>query len=145
MESIGRYSAAVYRLSQGLFNHKLRELGISSGQHDFFLVIARNEGISQKEICDHLYVDKSTTAKAVRNLVDKGYIYNKQIEHDKRFSSLYLTEKGRQAAATVQAVFAEMMGIFARDIPESTVEQTIGVLQQVIANLQEEKKRCIRE
>lgn len=145
MESIGRYSAAIHRLSQSLFNYKLMELGISSGQYDFFIVIARNEGISQKGICDHLYVDKSTTAKAVRNLLDKGYIYNKQLERDKRYSSLYLTEKGRKAAVTVEAVFAEMMEIFARDIAESTVEQTIEVLKQVIGNLQEEKRQYISE
>lgn len=54
MGSIGRYSAAVYGLSQSIFNNKLKELEISSGQYDFFLVAAKNEGINQKEISDLL-------------------------------------------------------------------------------------------
>lgn len=141
MESIGRYSAAIYRLSQSLFNNKLMELGISSGQYDFFLVIARHEGISQKGICDILHVEKSTTAKAVKNLMNKGYVYKKQIENDKRSSSLYLTEKGLKASVAVKAVFSEILEIFSYNIPESKIEETIAVLKQVIGNLQEEKRK----
>ncbi len=139
MESIGRYSAAIYRLSQSIFNHKLSGLEISSGQYDFFLAIAKNEGINQKELSASLYVEKSTTAKAVRQLENKGYIYKRQVEKDKRYSSLYLTEKGRKAAAEVKSVFTEMLDIYSKDISENMLEDTISVLKKVITNLHEEK------
>lgn len=141
MGSIGRYSAAVYRLSQSIFTNKLRELEISSGQYDFFLVIAKNEGINQKEISDLLYVEKSTTAKAVRHLETKGYVYKKQVEKDKRYTSLYLTDKGREASVVVESVFTEMLGVFSKDIPESVIEETILVLKKVINNLSKEKSK----
>ena len=145
IESVGRYSAAIHRLSQSLFNHKLAELEIGSGQHDFFLVIARHEGITQKELGDRLYVEKSTTAKAVKHLVAKGYIYKKQIEGDRRYSSLYLTEQGRKARVSVEGVFTEMLSIYARNIPEDRVDHTIEILKQVIGNLQEEKRQYAGE
>jgi DNA-binding MarR family transcriptional regulator len=141
LESIGRYSAAVYRLSQSIFSNKLKHLEIGSGQYDIFLVISRNEGLSQKEIGDKLYIEKSTTAKAVKYLLAKGYIYNKQIENDKRYSSLYLTEKGREASAAVDAVFREILGVFSEGIPDPMLEQTITVLKKVISNLQAEKNQ----
>nr|WP_312578634.1 MarR family winged helix-turn-helix transcriptional regulator [Sedimentibacter sp.] len=141
MESIGRYSAAIYRLSQSIFNNKLNELEISSGQYDFFLVIAKNEGINQKELSASLYVEKSTTAKAVRQLENKGYVYKKQVLKDKRYSSLYLTEKGRKAAVEVESVFNEMLGVFSKDISENVIEETILVLKKVINNLYEEKNK----
>ncbi len=141
MESIGRYSAAIYRLSQSIFNNKLKELEISSGQYDFFLAIAKNEGINQKELGERLYVEKSTTAKAVRHLETKGYICKNQVEKDKRYSSLYLTEKGREAAVVVESVFTEMLGVFSKDIPECVIEDTILVLKKVINNLHEEKSK----
>ncbi len=50
MESIGRYCAAIYRLSQSIMGGRLKETGLGSGQYDFFLVIAKNEGISQKDL-----------------------------------------------------------------------------------------------
>jgi len=143
MESFGRYCAAIYRLSQSIFNHKLKELKISSGQYDFFLVIAKNEGINQKELGDRLYVEKSTTAKAVKQLETKGYVYKNQVEKDKRYSALYLTETGRKASAAVESVFSEMLGIFSKDISDSKVEETVRVLKKVIQNLHEEKRKYI--
>jgi|AGTN01.2.fsa_nt_gi Transcriptional regulators len=145
MESIGRYSAGIYRLAQSIFTHKLKELEMGSGQYDFFLNIARNEGISQKELCDRLYVEKSTTAKAVKYLIAKGYIYNSQVENDKRYSALYLTEKGREASGAVESVFSEILGVFSNNVPESEIEQTILVLKKVINNLYEEKSKYTRE
>ena len=145
MESIGRYCAAIYRLSQSIFNNKLKELEISSGQYDFFLIIAQNEGINQKELGDRLYVEKSTTAKAVKHLESKGYIRKHQVEKDKRYSSLYLTEKGREASAAVESVFSEILGIFSKDIPESVIEETIPVLKKVINNLSKEKSKYAGE
>lgn len=145
MESIGRYSSAIYRLSQSIFNHKLKELEISSGQYDFFLIIAKYEGINQKELGDRLYVEKSTTAKAVKHLEAKGYIYKNQVEKDKRYFSLYLTKKGREAKTTVEAVFSEILDIFSKDIPESVIEETVLVLKKVISNLSEEKSKYAGE
>lgn len=145
MESIGRYSAAVYRLSQSILNSRLKHLEIGSGQYDIFLMVARNEGISQKEISDMLYIEKSTTAKAVKFLLARDYIYNRQVDNDKRYSSLYLTEKGREAAAAVDAVFREILGVFSEDIPDSMMEQSIMVLKKVISNLQAEKNKYVPE
>lgn len=145
MESIGRYSAAIYRLTQSIFNNKLKELEISSGQYDFFLVIAQNEGINQKELGERLYVEKSTTAKAVKQLETKGYVCKNQVEKDKRYSLLYLTDKGREASVEVESVFSEILDIFSKDIPESVIEETVLVLKKVINNLHEEKSKYTRE
>lgn len=141
MESIGRYSAAVYRLSQSIFNNRLKQLDIGSGQYDIFLVISRHEGISQKEIGDRLYIEKSTTAKAVKYLLSKGLIVNKPMGSDRRYSSLYLTEKGREASQAVETVFSDILNVFAENIPENLIDQTISVLKKVIGNLQAEKSK----
>jgi DNA-binding MarR family transcriptional regulator len=145
MESIGRYSAAIYRLTQSIFNNKLKELEISSGQYDFLYVIARNEGINQKELGERLYVEKSTTAKAVRHLETKGYVRKNQVEKDKRYSSLFLTDKGREASVELGYVFSEILDIFSKDIPENVIEETITVLKKVINNLYEEKNKYSRD
>lgn len=92
-----------------------------------------------------LFIEKSTTAKAVKFLLSKDYIYNKQIDNDKRYSSLYLTEKGREAAVVVEAVFSEILDVFSENIPDSMMEQSILVMKKVISNLQAEKNRYITE
>lgn len=139
METIGRYNAAVYRVSQSMMNYKLRDLDIRSGQYDFFYVISKNEGISQKELSNHLYIGKSTTAKAVKNLMDSGYITREQDPGDKRYYRLYLTEKGKQIAPKIEATFLEMIDIFTRDLSGNEGEQTLNGLKKILNRLYEEK------
>ncbi len=139
METIGRYNAAVYRVSQSMMNYKLRDLDIRSGQYDFFYVISKNEGISQKELSNHLYIGKSTTAKAVKNLMDSGYITREQDPGDKRYYRLYLTEKGKQVAPKIEATFLEMIDIFTRDLSGNEGEQTLNGLKKILNRLYEEK------
>lgn len=54
MESIGKLNATIYRSLQSILNFKLEDMPIQSGQHDFFYVISKNEGITQKELSEHL-------------------------------------------------------------------------------------------
>ncbi len=96
MENISKLNAAIYRNAQSIINSKLIDLNIRSGQHDFLYVISKNEGISQKELSEFLYVGKSTTAKAVKNLVENDYVKRIQDENDKRIYRLYLTDAGKK-------------------------------------------------
>jgi DNA-binding MarR family transcriptional regulator len=96
-------------------------------------------GSARKEICERLYVDKSTTAKAVKYLASKGLICNRLVKDDKRLSSLYLTGKGRAAAERIETVFSGILGIYSENIPDCEIERTISTLKKVIANLQEKK------
>ena len=52
MGNIGRFNAAIHRNAQSIINCKLRDLDIRSGQQEFFYVISKNEGISQKELSE---------------------------------------------------------------------------------------------
>ncbi|HFL3174637.1 TPA: MarR family winged helix-turn-helix transcriptional regulator, partial [Clostridioides difficile] len=94
--NVGQVNAAIYRNIQILLSSTLNDLDIKNGQYDFFLVISLREGLSQKELSEHLHISKSTTAKAVKNLTEKGYVIRKKDKEDGRLEHLYLTEKGRE-------------------------------------------------
>lgn len=141
MRNISRFNAAIYRNGQSIMNYKLRDLGIKSGQQDFFYVISKNEGISQKELSEYLYIDKSTTAKAVKNLVRNNYVKVERDKNDKRVHQLYLTQKGKEIVPKMETVFLELMDIFARDLSESEKEQTMTSLKKILNTLYEEKNK----
>ncbi|GGI65776.1 MarR family transcriptional regulator [Enterococcus alcedinis] len=145
MKSISKYNAAIYRNGQSIINYKLKDLNIKSGQHDFFYVISKNEGISQKELSEYLYVGKSTTAKAVKNLVKNNYVEVKKDEHDKRVHRLYLTEKGRETAPVIDAVFLEIVDIFTKDLTEEEKDVTYNVLKKILHTIYEEKTKLDEE
>lgn len=141
MKSISKYNAAIYRNGQSIINYKLKDLDIKSGQHDFFYIISKNEGISQKELSEYLYVGKSTTAKAVKNLVKNHYVEVKKDEHDKRVHRLYLTKKGKETAPIIESVFTEITETFTKDLNEEETEQTYTVLKKILHTIYEEKTK----
>ncbi len=141
MEPISKLNAAIYRNMQSIVNYKLKDLSIRSGQHDFLYVISNNEGISQKELSEHLYIGKSTTAKAVKNLLTNGYIKKEKDENDKRYDRLYLTEKGKEVAPQIQKIFSEIIDIVIKNLSSEEAEQTMILLKKILSNVYEEKNK----
>lgn len=145
MENISKLNAAIYRNAQSIINSKLIDLNIKSGQHDFLYVISKKEGISQKELSEILYVGKSTTAKAVKNLLENDYVKKVQDENDNRIYRLYLTEKGKEIFPKIQSVFLDLVAIFSRNLSKSEEEQTLIVLKRILDTISEEKNKITNE
>jgi DNA-binding MarR family transcriptional regulator len=139
MKSIGKLNAAIYRNMDSIVNSKLKDLPIRSGQQDFFYVVSINEGITQKELSEHLYIGKSTTAKAIKNLVDSGYIRKEKDEKDKRSDRLYLTEKGREISPRIQQGFIEVVNVAMKDLSDEEIETSIKLLNKILNNVHKEK------
>jgi DNA-binding MarR family transcriptional regulator len=141
MENISKLNAAIYRNSQSIINSKLIDLNIRSGQHDFLYVISKNEGISQKELSEFLYVGKSTTAKAVKNLVENDYVKRFQDENDRRIYRLYLTAAGKKVIPKIDAVFLELVSIISKNLSKVEEEQTVTILKRILHTISEEKSK----
>jgi DNA-binding MarR family transcriptional regulator len=139
-ETIGKLTAAINRNLQIILNHKLKDISIRSGQHDFFYVISLYEGITQKELSEWLYISKSTTAKAVKNLMDHGYVRKEKDTEDNRYDRLYLTEKGKQISAQMQETFKEVVDITTRNLSPLEIKQTKDLLKRILNNVLEENK-----
>lgn len=140
-ESIGKYVAAIHRNAQSIIGCKLGEIDINNGQYDFFFVISKNEGISQKELSEHLYIGKSTTAKAVKQLIKNDYIYREQDEKDRRYFRLYLTEKGKKIAPLVNTTFLELIEIYSKNFTPQEYEEAIKILNKILGNLRDGKSK----
>ncbi len=143
--NIGKLNAAIYRNLQSILNLKLQDVPIRGGQHDFLYVISKSEGITQKELSQALFVDKSTTAKAIKSLVSAGYIRKETLSEDKRFAGLYLTEKGQGIKAHIQETFLEAVDIVTRNLSEQEAEQAVLLLQTILSGVVEEKMRLYKK
>lgn len=145
MEPIGKLNAAIYRNLQSLINHQLGDIPILSGQCDFFFVVSQNEGMSQKELSAHMFVNKSTTAKAVQNLVKKGLIRKVKDERDKRIDRLYLTPAGKAVAPRIKNIFAHNIATAAHELSTEEKRELTVILHKVLANLIAEKQKITGE
>lgn len=139
-ESHGYYISSIYRHLQIYLNKQFTDIGFGSGQCLFFNNIAKHEGISQKDLSDHLAIDKATTAKAVSKLTKLGYIVQKQNKKDKRFYNLYLTDKGREILPEIRVVLNETRNILQEGMSSEECDQSLRLLNLMLNNIVREVK-----
>lgn len=138
MNTIGQLNASIYRNMQMLINKNLSHMDIKNGQYDFFLVISENEGLSQKELSEHLHIGKATTAKAVKHLIDKGYVYKEKDAADGRLDHLYLTELGKSKSPQVKSIFLKNLKTAAKYLNDEEKKQLLQLMNKVLNGLLEE-------
>ena len=76
---------------------QMQELGIYPGQIPVLGLLAYKDGLSQREIAEHLRIKPPTVNVTVQRLEKAGFLYREADEKDQRISRIYLTEKGKQA------------------------------------------------
>ena len=86
----------------------LRADGIGTGEFDVLHMIRKNPGITQKEICSSLALDKGALARQIQRMEAKGYVIRKDNPSDGRSQLLYATEKAdalKNSKAHVESLF----------------------------------------
>ena len=78
------------------FSRRSQEIGESPGRFATLTLIARNPGISQTELSHAAGRDKSSLTPVVEDLVRRGLVARKRMDHDRRTYSLNLTPDGKK-------------------------------------------------
>lgn len=84
---------AIYRSIQSIMELRFRNKQLQRGQFIFLTRICEHPGIRQIELTRMCRVDKGTTAKAVRKLMEAGYVLRRPDPLDGRAWNLFPTEK----------------------------------------------------
>ena len=100
----GKHISLINRAAQGYFTSKLKDYHIGPGKQAYLLTLLPHESIMQEELARRLHVDKANVTRAIRGLVEQGYVTRKQSEVDKRALLITLTEKGEQVRTEVEAI-----------------------------------------
>ncbi len=100
-EPLGKWISILYRYSMIYSNDFLRDFGMSGGQLPFFMNIIEHPGITQEELSKLIKIDKSTTARAIKNLCKNGFVTKEADKRDKRTHRLYPTEKSLKVKEVV--------------------------------------------
>ncbi len=73
----------------------LEEIGFGRAHHRIIHFIGRHPGLRVSELLGILRITKQSLGRVLRELIDRGYVYQKAGERDRRQRLLFLTEKGR--------------------------------------------------
>jgi DNA-binding MarR family transcriptional regulator len=81
----------------------LAEIGFGRAHHRIIHFVGRQPGLRVSELLDILRITKQSLGRVLRELIDKGYIYQQEGERDRRQRLLYLTAKGEDLLARLSA------------------------------------------
>lgn len=114
---------------------ELREkCGLTAGQGKIIIALALQEGQSQKEISNAVFLDGSTLVPIIDRMESKGLVVRKPNPKDRRNHKIYLTPKSKAVVDSIVKCLLDIKRIAIQDISESRLNITKKVLKQLITN-----------
>ncbi len=138
-ESIGRWISLIYRQGKIYIGKELGGYNIGVGQVPFLRVLYENDGLNQEEITRILYVDKATTGRAIKKLVDEGYVKRKRDLVDRRSYRIYLTAKGKKIKPVIRRVLSDWTSILSSEFSPKEKDRIIRLLKRMHNNALQSK------
>lgn len=119
-------SQAIYRKS------RISADDLQAGHYAYVLAICAAPGRSQEELARELCINKSTVARKLNTLEERGYVSRIPLPEDKRRFAVYPTEKMLAVLPEIKSVSAEWMEL----LSEGISEEELAVLDSVLSRMQ---------
>ena len=115
---------------------QMQELGIYPGQIPVLGLVAKKDGLSQRELAKILNIKPPTVNVSVQRLEKEGFLYNKPDEKDQRVTRIYLTEKGKETKAKALERIHKNEAVMLEGFSEAEQCLLRRFLEQILANIE---------
>ncbi len=116
-------------------NRMLKDKDLKASQIPFIMEVGSSEGVSMKELCTQLGVDKALTTRVIKTLMENGYVENRS--GSSRTYQLFLTKKGkeakRQSVKAMESTFDQLLEC----LDEKDIEDTRRITAKLNHRLDE--------
>lgn len=133
-EALGSYISQIHRKNNIFITKRLSKYGIGSGQYMFLLKLYNQDGINQEALADSLFIDKGTTARAIKILEEEGFVYRVKDKNDKRAYEIYLTDKAKYIKDDVFNILKEWESIITFNLTNEEKYEIIKILKKISTN-----------
>ena len=128
--------------SQAIFRHsRISAEDMQSCHYAYALAICREPGRSQEELAVELCVNKSTVARNLNYLEEKGYIKRTPLINDKRQFSVHPTEKMLSVLPEIKSASLEWMKLLSEGIPQDELD----IFNSVLSRMQDKAREIIEK
>ena len=113
------------------FELALREIGLSPGELSVLLVISRNPGLTQSEVCAALGIRRANFTPLLHQLEARGLALREVQPADRRSNSLSLTPLGRDVLSRALALHERLEKRIANSLGGAGRSQLIHLLRKL--------------
>jgi DNA-binding MarR family transcriptional regulator len=121
-------------MAQAFINCRLKPIGLSSGLFYFILELMEHDGLSMQELSRAVMVDNGYTTRAMKMLVDRGYVRKRINSDDSRSYRIFLTAKGRKTYSVIQGVLMEWADLVTEGVSDEEIEVLFRVFDSYYKN-----------
>jgi len=128
--------------SQAIYRQKnINAPDLHGSHYALVLAICREPGRSQEELARELFINKSTVARNLNHLEEKGYVSRLPLPNNKRQLSVYPTEKTLFVLPEIRRVSAD----WTRLLSDGIAEDELNTFHSVLRRMQEKAKTVIEQ
>ncbi len=128
-------SQAIYR------NANISAEDLQSGHYAFVLSVCRAPGRSQEDLAQELCINKSTVARNLTYLEEKGYISRIASANDKRQLTVHPTEKALRVLPEIQRASVDWM----EQLAEGISREELDIFDSVLMRMQQRAREIIEK
>ena len=123
-----RTANALWRASRRLF----RQFKINDAQFNVLNLLADHpDGISQRQISDHLVVDRSNITVLLHQMEDHGWVTRRDVPGDRRVYRVCLTRAGRELWKQVFPRYRQAVEDVVGGVPEAKLHTAVEALRAI--------------
>ena len=95
MTDVLREVGSIARALDSIANVEFKQYELTRGLYAYLARICEHPGIIQGQLAELIRIDRTTTAHAVKRLIDGGLVYREPLPGNQKSKVLYPTEKGQ--------------------------------------------------
>ena len=120
-----------------------KEFRVHPGQAFLLKILNVQDGLSQKELAEHIGVKPPSITVMLKKLEAECHIEKKQNDKDQRITRIFITESGKKLAAKVNSALYEMEEQAFSNMTELEIMMLRRLLLQMKENLKNETERRV--
>lgn len=134
---IGRYISKLTKYTHGYLGRELKTIDIGRGEFAHLMALYQKDLVTQDYLARNVHVDKGSTAKVIKSLLEQGYITKTVSPDDKRANLIQLTDKAWELEKKITPIFKNWNEILKKDISDGELDIFYKVSLKMIENANE--------
>jgi len=120
----------------------LEQLGFGRAHHRVVHFVGRDPGMTVAQLLDILRITKQSLGRVLKDLIDEGYVFQKEGESDRRQRLLHLTDAGEELR---QRLMAPQMSRIRRAVSEASGNGSFSMRDILYHLISPENREGVRE
>lgn len=140
-----RVMMALGRTRRAWLNHTKAvagQLGIPDSYRTVISYLSRRPGANQKNIAEFANITTAAVNQTVKEMIGDGYVEKVVDEADRRYTKLYLTDKGMETALKLREILHYSDEVIAAAITPEKEAEMIELLDKICDCIRKELSSC---